>query len=741
MLFRMKAAKFVAALAMLLSSAVPLAALNNTSVSSAGGDCSGNSVMHCGAVSVPNFDSKLANGDGVNSASELQQVYGSWGITAGTMAGVVSGVVTRGGDVIVGGKVVATGAESVGRDFKAGSHRDPRSGLWMRPTSIIFSQPSLTAWVNMSGGVFHWAVLDSCGNMVGGHPTPPPPPKTVACLSLTPKSSQGSAPLTVTYTAVAEEQNAHIKAFRFNFDNGNVVTKPAIQQAGGKASAQATTTFNNPNRNLNPFVLVESDLGVTQRTAACTASVSTAQKPQVTFACINLAASPREGRAPLTVNFDAKGTATNAKVTSFKFVFDGGNGDTRTVPAVQRGGGVATGHTSFTYQNPGVTHNPFVLVNTTAGTTNKVGPCEATVVTRPVTPPPPTFACTGLTATKVSGQAPLAVTFTGHGTATNTKLTGYFFNFGNGQTKLVNVNGQTSAQASTVYQKPGTYTATVLVHSAAGNEQHVNPKCKLTITVTKTPPPPPVFACDSLTGQPTSGEAPLTVKFTAKASATRTNIESYNYNFDANKNNVIDLINHTSATTNTAMHTYNVPGKYTAIVTVTTGAGATKVISKCSVPITVTKPPVNRNFACTGLTGDQTSGPAPLTVNFVATASVNNTQVQKYIFNFGDNHTAQVKTSALSANVTHVYQDSGDFLATVQVNTKAGTTPITEQCELAIHVSSPPPGQGGGGTPPAETPSGEIPATGSGALGFAGFTGVGFLGYYLRKRNLLNLLG
>jgi hypothetical protein len=129
-------------------------------------DTSANSMMSGGCFSQSECMNKLQNGDGVHSAAELQSVYGAEGISINTFQSgdIVEGTVTSSGDVIVGGKTVATGAQSFGRDFVAGSTKV--GALFERPTSAVFLQSQLEAFVIMHKGVFQRAVLKSCGNVV-----------------------------------------------------------------------------------------------------------------------------------------------------------------------------------------------------------------------------------------------------------------------------------------------------------------------------------------------------------------------------------------------------------------------------------------------------------------------------------------------------------------------------------------------------------------------------------------------
>src|SRR6202042_489004 len=100
-------------------------------------------------------------------------------------------VVTENVGTWTAGNIVATGAQSVGRQNISGSTPVPVdvSGktitVWQRPTSVSFISSPITGWANMAGGTFQGSfVLNECGNVgvatpkpAPKKPTPPPTPK------------------------------------------------------------------------------------------------------------------------------------------------------------------------------------------------------------------------------------------------------------------------------------------------------------------------------------------------------------------------------------------------------------------------------------------------------------------------------------------------------------------------------------------------------------------------------------
>lgn len=140
-------------------------------------DCDANAVMWCGAYGKTEWAYKVAGGDGHNSAANLQAIYKSFGVSTEQMKLATDGTVTKSGNVMVGGKVVATDAKSIGRQFMDGSVK--QHGLWLRSTNVSFKNDQLDAFVYVKDGVFQWAVIKACGNVVVATPVPKPKPAPV----------------------------------------------------------------------------------------------------------------------------------------------------------------------------------------------------------------------------------------------------------------------------------------------------------------------------------------------------------------------------------------------------------------------------------------------------------------------------------------------------------------------------------------------------------------------------------
>jgi len=180
-------------------------------------DPEANSIIWGGAYSKSEWVCKVHNGDGHNSAANIQQIYFNEGrgITEANFNNTVDGYVTKTGNVYAGGKLVATGAKSIGRDYMTGSVKS--GSVWMRSTSVSFAASQIDAFVNMDGGTFHYFILKSCGNAGVATPVPTPTPKPTP--SATPEQSFMCVSLTPSQLELTDEDKKdHTVSFRFEVE-------------------------------------------------------------------------------------------------------------------------------------------------------------------------------------------------------------------------------------------------------------------------------------------------------------------------------------------------------------------------------------------------------------------------------------------------------------------------------------------------------------------------------------------
>lgn len=143
------------------------------------GDTSSNAMIYNGVTSKQQLIAKIQQGDGTHTAKNLQEIYSNRGVSIAEIksTNTVNGTVTKSGEVIVDGKVVATDAKSYGRQYIQGSTKS--GSLYVRSTSVSFASSQLDAYVYIRNGKFQWAIIKDCGNIVTATPkTPAPKPKT-----------------------------------------------------------------------------------------------------------------------------------------------------------------------------------------------------------------------------------------------------------------------------------------------------------------------------------------------------------------------------------------------------------------------------------------------------------------------------------------------------------------------------------------------------------------------------------
>ncbi len=319
---------------------------------------------------------------------------------------------------------------------------------------------------------------------------------------------------------------------------------------------------------------------------------------------ITISASPPSGDAPLTVDFTATNTGGPVNTWSWDFG-DGGNSSTQNPTYIYNTAGVYTA--TLTATGPGG---------------SDVGTVEITVTAPPV---PPAIT---VSASPQSGEAPLTVDFT----ATNTggPVNTWSWDFGDG--------GNSSTQNPTyIYNTAGVYTATLTATGPGGSDVGT-----VEITVTAPPVPPAI----TVSASPQSGEAPLTVDFTATNTGGPVNTWSWDFGDGGN------------SSTQNPTYVYNTAGVYTATLTAT-GPGGSDV---GTVEITVTELPVPPVIT---VSANPQSGEVPLQVTF--TATVISGPVDTWHWDFGDGTSSTVQNPP-----PHIYTTAGTYTAVLTATNVAG---------------------------------------------------------------------
>lgn len=236
----------------------------------------------------------------------------------------------------------------------------------------------------------------------------------------------------------------------------------------------------------------------------------------------------------------------------------------------------------------------------------------------------------------VSGPPPLIVQFTDK---SKNKVTSRSWDFGDGRTSK-------DKNPSHIYSSPGTYSVALTAAGPGGSD--VESKANY-ITVTE---PAPIA---DFTANPTSGTAPLAVKFA-----------------DASKNKVTgwvwDFGDGISSLARDPSHTYEAGGTYTVKLTVTGPGGSdTKTIADC----------IKAGYSApkADFSASPTSGPAPLAVKFTDSSKG---EITKWMWDFGDGQIGK------DQHPSHTYSNAGKYTVTLQVTGPGGTDTVTKDGYLTV---------------------------------------------------------
>jgi uncharacterized repeat protein (TIGR01451 family) len=596
-----------------------------------GFNCDSNAVIYCGAetskgaAAASQITSRYNSGDGHNSAASIHSIYGSswFGIGSSDIQNLSKnaqvGTVTKSGNVIVGGKTVATNALTAGRQNLTGSTKRTSNGtvFYTRTPQVSFTQSSLSAYVVMQNGQFKFAVLESCGNPVHATPnkptpppTPPPAPKpnytinkevAVKGSNNYAKSVKVASGTHVVYRiTVASTGNAPVTNLKVSdklpadaqYVGGSLLEdgKPVD---GGQFFSGGVTVSSLKNGSSTVFTF-EAIIGSKDTVDTCqaesldnvgnmiatglpgqssTATVSKTCAPKPVYQCTSLTPLANSRDA---YTFTAKASASNgATITGYNFDF--GDHTTKTVTTVAQ-----SATAQHTYDTPGDYNVSVAAVISVAGATKTVtAPACATKIT---VAPAPTAECTDL---KLNQDAtnPRAVTATVAYNAQNgATLTGVSFDWNDGTT----TPSSTQTTANHTYQKDGSFTVVATLTFSATSGTVPNSNCQAPITITTVMP-----TCNSLTVDINNDTKTVTV---TGLDSTANNDTYLSSSLDWGDNSPV--VN-ASAITGQA-HTYTANGPFTIVATPhflvngvdtpITGADCQKTVSFTEAPVPPTPP-------------------------------------------------------------------------------------------------------------------------------------------------------
>ncbi len=283
---------------------------------------------------------------------------------------------------------------------------------------------------------------------------------------------------------------------------------------------------------------------------------------------------------------------------------------------------------SSTEENPSHTYNGDGTYTVVLSVTNECGTVETeeeiTIITAPVA---------GFSANVTSGCADLTVEFSDESTA---NATSWEWTFEGG-----NPSSSTEQNPVVEYTMAGTYTVTLEVSNAAGSN-----------TVTET-------NYIVVNDVPEAGFTSLVDDAQVDFINTSTNANSYSWDFgDGN-----------SSTEENPVHTYDVDGEYTVILTATNDCGS--VTSSQLINI--------GTLPTAGFSANVTSGCLPLTVQFSDQSSANTTE-WSWTFEGG------IPATSTLQNPEVVFEEAGTYTVTLVATNDAGSNTITQTGYILVNT-------------------------------------------------------
>lgn len=294
---------------------------------------------------------------------------------------------------------------------------------------------------------------------------------------------------------------------------------------------------------------------------------------------------------------------------------------------------------SHTYTDTG-TYTVSLEVTNPDGS-NMVTKTDYITVTSTAQPPVASF-----TGKPTCGKAPLSVKFNDTSTGSPTS---WYWVFGDG-------TNATEQNPVHVYTTAGKYTVSMMVTNAGGS----NTSTRIDYIAVSGSVKPPVA---NFYGKPTSGKAPVSVKFTDTSTGSPT---TWYWDFGDG----------TNATDRNAVHSYTIPGKYTVSLTVTNAGGSNTKTRTEYITVKGTPPPT-ANF-----NGKPTSGKTPLSVKFTDTSTGSPTS---WFWEFGDG------TNDTVQHPVHPYTAAGKYTVSLMASNAGGNTTKTRTQYITVTGSTPTP--------------------------------------------------
>ena len=323
---------------------------------------------------------------------------------------------------------------------------------------------------------------------------------------------------------------------------------------------------------------------------------------------------PRNGYAPLIVNFTDLSTPGIGSIVVWNWDFGDGTISTEQNP-------------EHTYTTPGYYTVSLEVMNSSSLTD------QMTKVNYITVDPSPLFAA--FSANPTVGPAPLVVHFTDESYEAK-GIVSWEWDFGDGGTSY-------EQNPTHTFYNNGVYTISLQVE----NESEIfNIETKENYIMVGTPPEA------SFIGVPTSGFAPLEVQFTDQSSSGNSSVVEWFWDFD--NNGTIDSY------IQNPIYTYSIEGVYSVCLAVKDSEGLVDTMRRYDY-ITVYHNPFTAEFSATPLSGN-----IPLDVQFIDQSASPNSEINSWLWNFGDGLTSS------NQNPSHRYSNPGIYTVQLTITNESG---------------------------------------------------------------------
>jgi len=341
---------------------------------------------------------------------------------------------------------------------------------------------------------------------------------------------------------------------------------------------------------------------------------------------VNFSGSPQSGYAPLKVLFlDQSQAGTGGTISSWNWNLGDGSSSSIQNPI-------------HTYQNEGTYSVTLTVTDSFGNTKTETKSNYIMVSLQPSTP------IANFIGNPTFGNSPLNVVFSDQSQAgADATLTSWNWSFGDGGTS-------SSQNPNHTYQAVGTYSVTLTVTNSFGNTKTETKSNYITVSLQPSTP------IANFIGNPTSGNAPLTVVFSDQSQAgADATLTSWNWSFGDGE----------ASSSQNPTHTYQVVGTYTVTLTVTNSFGNTKTETKSNY-ITVSSQP---STPTADFISNSTTGNTPLTVVFLDKSKAGTgATITGWKWDFGDGATS------LLQNPGHTYQKAGKYTVKLTVTNSFGNS-------------------------------------------------------------------